>query len=116
MSDHIPHKQMFAQAVAELYTASCVYWFTSEDEQEIQRHNSSYQQESAPEMVLSQLFEPTAQHKPEHFWTVTAILNELAKHLKAQDLPSLRGLGSAIKKLRWQRFKNNGVRGYYLRL
>ena len=116
MSGHIPHKQMFAQAVAELYTASCVYWFTSEDEQEIQRHNSSYQQESAPEMVLSQRFEPVEQHKPEHFWTVTDIQNELAKHLKAQDLPSLRGLGSAIKKLRWQRFKNNGVRGFYLKL
>ena len=116
MSGHIPHKQMFAQAVAELYTASCVYWFTSEDEQEIQRHNSSYQQESAPEMVLSQRFEPEEQHKPEHFWTVTAIQKELAKHLKAQDLPTLRGLGSAIKKLRWQRFKNNGVRGFYLKL
>ena len=116
MSGHIPHKQMFAQAVAELYTASCVYWFTSEDEQEIQRHNSSYQQESAPELVLSQRFEPTTQHKPEHFWTVTDIQNELAKHLKAQDLPSLRGLGHAIKKLHWLRFKNNGVRGYYLKL
>ena len=116
MSGHIPHKQMFAQAVSELYTASCVYWFTSEDEQEIQRHNSSYQQESTPEMVLSQLFEPTAQHKPENFWTVTAIQKELAKHLKAQDIPSLRGIGNAIKKLRWLRFKNNGVRGYYLRL
>ena len=116
MSGHIPHKQMFAQAVAELYSAHSVYWFTSEDEQEIQRHNSSYQQESAPEMVLSQLFEPTEQHKPEHFWTVTAIQDELAKHLRSSDIPNMTILGNSIKRLRWQKYKKGGVRGFYLKL
>ena len=51
MSGHIPHKQMFAQAVAELYSAHSVYWFTSEDEQEIQRHNSEYQQERKLDII-----------------------------------------------------------------
>ena len=54
----IPYKQMFAQAVAELRNPDCIYWFTSDDEREIQQHNSQYQQESAPELVLSQIFEP----------------------------------------------------------
>ena len=116
MSGHIPYKQMFAQAVSELYTASCVYWFTSEDEQEIQRHNSSSQQESAPEMVLSQLFEPSKQHKHEDLWTTTAIQEELSKRLKSKDVPSLRAIGYAIKKLRWQRCKSNGIRGYFIKL
>ena len=116
MSGHIPHKQMFAQAVSELYTANCVYWFTSEDEQEIQRHNSSYQQESALEMILSQLFEPTTQHIPENFWTVTAIQKELARHLKSSDIPNMTNLGNSIKELRWQKYKKSGVRGYYLKL
>ena len=116
MSGQIPYKQMYAQAVAELRDAECVYWFTEADEREIQHHNQHYQQESAPEQVLTQLFEPSKQHKKEFFWTTTAIQEELSKHLKAADVPNLNKLGIAIKKLRWPRFKNNGTRGYYLKL
>ena len=116
MSGQIPYKQMFAQAVTELNDPDCIYWFTDDDEREIQQHNRRYQQESAPEMVLQQLFEPAKQHKKECFWTTTAIQKELENHLKASDVPNLVNLGAAIKKLRWQRFKNNGIRGYYLKL
>lgn len=116
MSGQIPYKQIFAQAVAELNEPDCVYWFTEEDEREIQSHNSQYQQESAPEMLLSQLFKPTSEHRRENFWTTTAIQEQLSKKLKSQDVPSLRNLGFAIKKLRWQKNKNNGIVGYYLKL
>ena len=116
MSGQIPYKQIFAQAVAELRDPDCIYWFTSDDEREIQQHNSHYQQESAPELVLQQLFEPTPQHTKEHFWTATAILQELKNHLRASDIPNLTSLGLAIKKLRWQRCKRKNDRGYYLRL
>ena len=116
MSGQIPYKQMFAQAVAELRDPDCVYWFTSDDEREIQRHNSQFQQESAPEQVLSQIFEPTHQHTKENFWTTTAIQLELKNHLRASDIPNLTNLGLAIKKLRWQRCKHRNDRGYYLRL
>ena len=114
MSGQIPYRQMYAQAVSELRNPDCVYWFTEGDEREIQRHNSQYQQDSAPEMVLSQLFEPAIQHKRDCFWTTSAIQNELSKHLKSQDVPTLRNLSVAIKKLRWKKIKNNGVLGYYL--
>ena len=116
MSGQIPYKQLFAQAVTELRNPDCVYWFTDEDEREIQQHNRQYQQESAPEQVLMQLFEPSKQHKKECFWTTTAIQNELGNHLKTADVPNLRQLGIAIKKLHWQHIKNNGTRGYYLKL
>ena len=116
MSGQIPYKQIFAQAVAELRNPDCIYWFTSDDEREIQRHNSHYQQESAPELVLSQLFEPAAQHSRDNFWTATAIQKELGNHLKAADVPNLTNLGKAIKKLRWQRCKHRNDQGYYLRL
>jgi hypothetical protein len=114
MTGPIPYKQIFAQAVAELRDPDCIYWFTDEDERDIQAHNSLYQQESAPEMVLSQLFEPTTQRKRETFWTTTDIQNELAKHLKSQDIPTLKNLSAAIKKLRWPKIKTNGLVGYYL--
>ena len=116
MSGRIPYKQIFAQAVAELRDPDCIYWFTSDDEREIQRHNRQYQQESAPEMILTEIFEPVAQHNREDFWTATAIQQELAKHLKSADVPNLTNLGLALKKLRWQRVKNKNDRGYYLRL
>ena len=116
MTGQIPYKQLYAQAIAELRRPDCIYWFTDDDEREIQQHNQQYQQESAPEQVLSQLFEPAKQHKREFFWTTTAIQKELGKHLKAADVPNLTCLSASIKKLRWQRFKNNGIRGYYLKL
>ena len=89
----IPYKQMFAQAVAELRNPDCIYWFTSDDEREIQQHNSQYQQESAPELVLSQIFEPATLHSRDNFWTTTAIQKELENHLKAADVPNLTNLG-----------------------
>ena len=116
MSGQIPYKQMFAQAVTELQDSDCIYWFTDVDEREIQNHNSHYQQESAPEMVLTQIFKPTQQHRQENFWTVTAIQKELANHLKSGDVPNITNLGNSIKKLRWQKFKKKGIRGYYLKL
>ena len=116
MSGRIPYRQMYAQAVRELNKRDCIYWFTSEDEQEIQRHNSQYQQESAPELVLSELFEPTPIHSRENLWTTTAIQRELGKHLKSKDIPNLIALGLTIKKLKWAKIKTNGIQGYYLRL
>ena len=116
MGGQIPYKQMYAQAVTELDDPDCIYWFTDDDERLIQQHNRQYHQESAPELVLTQLFQPAKQHKKEFFWTATDIQHELGKHLKAADVPNLVNLGNAIKKLRWQRFKTKGIRGYYLKL
>ena len=116
LGGRIPYRQMYAQAVTELRRPDCVYWFTSADEREIQLHNGQYQQESAPEMVLSQLFEPVAIHKKEYFWTATAIQKEMSRHLKADDVPNLTNLGLAIKRLRWRQCKTRTERGYYLRL
>ena len=114
MSGRIPYKQMYAQAVAELSAPDCLYWFTSDDEQEIQKHNQPYQQESSMEAVLPVIFEPTADHRRENLWTVAAIQKELSRHLKATDVPNITNLGKALKALRWPRGGNTGVRGYYL--
>ena len=116
MSGRIPYKQMYAQAVHELHQRDTLYWFTSDDEQEIQRHNQQYQEVSSVEDVLVAIFEPTKVHKRENLWTTTAIQQELAKHLKANDVPNLTHLGNAMKALHWSRGGNTGVRGYYLQL
>ena len=116
MSGDIPYKQMYARAVAELRDPDCVYWFTNDDERDIQQHNSHYQQESTPEMLLKQFFMPSKVRKKDHFWTTSAIQQELRNHLKAVDVPNLTQLGATIKQLRWERVKNRGIRGYYLEL
>ena len=116
MSGRIPYKHMFAQAVSELRQHDCLYWFTSEDEAKIQQHNQQYQEMSSPEMLLSILFEPTTEHKKDNFWQVIDIQQEIAKRLKTSDVPNLKTLGGAIKRLRWTRVGVKGIRGYYLRL
>ena len=116
MSGRIPYKQMFAQAVAELHRPDCVYWFTSEDEREIQEHNRQYQDSSSLEQVLQNLFEPSKTHKKDSFWQVQAIQKELEKHLKSSDIPNLKALGETLKRLRWPRGGISGIRGYYLKL
>ena len=116
MSERVPYKQMFAQAVTELRDSDCLYWFTSEDEREIREHNQSFMEESSTEGILPTLFEPTADHSKENLWRVIDIQQELTKHLKAKDVPNLKSLGIAIKALRWPKGAINGIRGYYLRL
>ena len=114
MKGRIPYKQMFAQAVRELHQSNCLYWFTSDDEARIQRHNSRYQQESSLETILQNLFSPTNQHRKENFWQVSDIQQELSKHLKSKDLPNLSTLGMSIKHLQRKRRVVKGLRGYYL--
>jgi len=116
MSGRIPYKQMFAQAVTELRYSDCVYWFTPEDEREIQEHNRHYQDSSSLEQVLQSLFEPSTVHKKDSFWQVQDIQNELARHLKSSDVPNLKILGETIRKLHWPHGGIRGLRGYYLKL
>ena len=116
MSGRIPYKQLFAQAVTELKDPDCIYWFTSEDEREIQAHNRQYQDVSSLEQVLQSVFEPAKVHKKEYFWQVQTIQKELQNHLKASDIPNLRVLGETIKKLKWPHGGIDGAKGYYLRL
>ena len=114
MSGHIPYRQMYAQAVAELKSPDCIYWFTSEDEQQIQQHNQQYQEVLPIESLLPTLLEPTAEHKRANLWQVRDVQQELAKHLRSSDIPNLKALAAIIKKLRWPRGATNGVVGYYL--
>jgi len=116
MSGRVPYKQMFAQAVAELSTPGCLYWFTTDDEHIIREHNQPFMAEAPMESVLPTIFAPTEERKRENHWTAAAIQQELARHLRPQDVPNLKSLGATLKALRWPRTGINGVRGYYLRL
>ena len=116
MSERVPYKQMFAQAVSELRDPDCLYWFTSEDERIIREHNQSFMEETSAEGILPSLFEPCDVHVKENLWRIVDIQQELSKHLKAKDMPNLKSISSAIKALRWPKGAIHGYRGYYLKL
>ena len=116
MSGRIPYKQMFAQAVAELRDPDCIYWFTSDDEREIQQHNQRYQDVQPVEQLLSTIFVPTPERKRQNLWQVKDVQKELEKHLRSSDIPSLKGLGAILKRLKWPHGGTNGTEGYYLKL
>jgi len=116
MGGRIPYKQMYAQAVSELRDRDTLYWFTSEDERDIQEHNRHYQQQSSPEMVLAATFEPAPQHTKDTFWQVIDMQRELSRRLKAADVPSLKLLGQVLKKMNWPHGSIKGIRGYYIQL
>ena len=115
MSRPVNYKQLYAQAVSELKRDS-LYWFTTEDEQLIRKHNQQYMEESSAEGILPSLFEPSKERSREHLWRTIDIQQELAKHLRPADVPNLKALGLAIKALRWPKGAINGIRGYYLKL
>lgn len=97
MSSPIPYRQMFAQAMSELRERDCIYWFTSEDEREIQAHNAHYQQQSSLQQVLEDIFEPASEHSRQWHWTVLRIQQELAKRLKAQGCTEFPSVGYYAK-------------------
>ncbi len=114
MSGHIPYKQMFAQAIAELRNPDSVYWFTSDDERQIQEHNSQYQQVQPIEQLLPTLLTPATERKRENLWQIKDIQKELEHHLRTSDVPTLKALATIVKKLKWPHGASNGVEGYYL--
>lgn len=107
----LPYRQMYAQAVSELQRGER-YWFSKEEEAEIECHNQAYRSQSAPETVLLTYFEPAARRK-EHFIRAIDIQKLLAQELKAADVPSIKMLTLALKACRFPHGKIQGIRGWY---
>ncbi len=107
----VPYRQMYAQAVAELRRGES-YWFSKEEESEIERHNQRYRQQSSPEEILLSYFEP-AERRKENFIRAIDIQNELRKHVRPTDIPSLKSLTNALKNAHFPYGSYNGYRGWY---
>ena len=112
MSGTVNYKQMYAQAVWELEHGA-QYWFSDDDEREITAHNAKYQLRSSLEEVLANLYEPADRTK-EHLLTTTAIQQHLTRMLRPADVPPLRKLGLALKRLHYPEGSHAGQHGYYL--
>ena len=112
-STPIDYCAMYAQAVTEL-RGGAQWYFSKDEEAEIGRNNQNYQSQTAPETLLLSYFEP-AERKKEHFILAVDILEELRKHVRITDIPSIKKLTLALKACHFPYGKIQGVRGWYAR-
>ena len=98
----IDHRAIYAQAVTELRGGGRWY-FSKNEEADIERHNQNYRRQSTPETVLLSYFEPAER-------------SELRKHVRMTDVPSIKKLTLALKACHFPYGKIQGVRGWYARL
>ena len=109
----IDYRGIYAQAVTELRDG--VQWyFSKEEENELEHHNQHYRRQPTAETVLLSYFEP-AERSKEHFILAVDIQQELRKHVAATDVPSIKKLTLALKACRFPYGKIHGIRGWYAR-
>ena len=109
----IDHRAIYAQAVTELRGGG-QWYFSKNEEADIERHNQNYRRQSTPETVLLSYFEP-AERSKDHFMLAVDIQNELRKHVRMTDVPSIKKLTIALKACHFPYGKIQGVRGWYAR-
>ena len=109
----IDHRAIYAQAMKELRDGGCWY-FSKDEEADIERHNQNYRRQTTPETVLLSYFEP-AERSKDHFMLAVDIQKELRKHVRMTDVPSIKKLTLALKACHFPYGKIQGVRGWYAR-
>lgn len=82
----IDHEQIYAQLKAELMSGAR-YWFSKEEEQEVQQHNKAFYRQCPAEEVLRVCFRPAAEG--EHCLLLSAA--EIFKALKKHNTAAMRG-------------------------
>ena len=87
---HIEHKQIYAQLKQELLTGAR-YWFTAEEECELQEHNRAFQRCNLMEELLHSCFRPsTAEDQNGVVLHLSAA--DIFKVLKKQNPAAMRGI------------------------
>ena len=109
----IPHKQMYAQAICELEQGH-PWYFSKQEEATIEEHNRTYQCQASPESVLLAYYEPAPSCK-ENFLRAVDIQQELRRHLRQADVPTIKALTMALKAQGFHHGAWVGQRGWYAR-
>ena len=112
-SSPVDHAALYGQALAELDAGAP--WYLSRDEEAfLEEHNQLYRQPASAEELLLAWFEPAPRQKS-YYTTAAAILEELRRHAKSSDVPSLKQLTTALRQCRFPYGAVKGVRGWYAR-
>lgn len=111
----VNYQQLYAQAVWELDHGER-YWFTREEEAEIETHNMSFQNMSSAEVLLMMLYEP-AERSRRNFLKAADILAVIAEECRKRhlnkDVPNMRQLTMALRARGFIYGANDGDTGWY---
>ena len=108
--DHpIAHDEVYAQAYA-LYRQGFAYWFTSEEINELERHNQQFEEVShEEELILTYLRRPYGDD-PGEFVTSTRIIEIVGQYIRARL--NARKVKRAMERLGFEQRKIRGQRGW----
>ena len=107
------HERLYAQAVGEL-DHGAVWHLSKAEEAAVEEHNRTYQEFSAPEQLLLTYFMPAERNKV-YFTRAVDIQQELARHVRATDVPNIKQLTIALKAQHFHHGRMDGQRGWYAR-
>ena len=107
----VNYPRLYAQAMHELANGQPFHFFPHE-EAEIQAHNSPYQQQTSATEVLLAYFAP-APHEMRYFMKAVDIQKELSRHLRSEDVPSIKQLTVTLKRCGFTNRSISNQRGWY---
>ena len=107
----INYPRLYAQAMHEL-DAGEPFRFFPHEEAEMQEHNRPYQQQTSAEEALLAYYAP-AERTSKHFIKAIDIQTELAKHLRAEDVPNIKQLTVTLKRCGFRNGAQHSLRGWY---
>lgn len=87
---HLAHKQIYAQLKQELLSGAR-YWFTADEERQLQRHNEAFQRRSLSDELLCRLFRPAVSADSEEK-VLRLSAADLFKVLKQHNAAAMRGV------------------------
>ena len=110
----IDHRQLYAQAVAELRSGK-PWYLSKQEEQKLEQHNQNFRVEMSPEQVLLAWY-TQAERRQENFIRTVDILKELSKHVGKADLPTVQSLTRTLRACGFAYGAVSGQRGWYAKL
>jgi predicted P-loop ATPase len=109
----LDHRQLYAQALAELQKGA-LWYLTKQEEEALEQHNQEYRVETSPEQVLLAWYEP-AERCQENFVRTVDILQHLSQHVGRADLPTVKTLSLTLRACGFGYGAIKGQRGWYAR-
>jgi predicted P-loop ATPase len=109
----IDHRQLYAQAVAELRSGK-PWYLSKQEEQKLEQHNQNFRVEMSPEQVLLAWY-TQAERRQENLIRTVDILKELSKHVGKADLPTVQSLTRTLRACGFAYGAVSGQRGWYAR-
>lgn len=112
-AEDISHDQLYAQLLHEVEEQHLPYWFTKEEEAEMERHNKEYYVLDAVERLFLQYFTIPEQEDEGVFMSGAEMIRELSKHSKkTMEHVTTNSFGRSMTRLGVKRVGRHDTDGY----